>query len=826
MKRIQRQFGVVVFLVLMDCTPMAVDTSVQQSIAADSIKAEPDSEDEREIREWASKGVKRPPVDQLSKPYHPGSLKKLSNEELFRYMGRGKCMEDWEIGNTLKPCLPDGFWKMDSKAAALALADVNRYSTYREKCRLALDDRDGQKPPESGTVAFYDRSARCYNAVDVRYLLRADPNSSYLAYSRAWEQGFVLRNFVHNQPAYDFRYCELSYEDARRVFQTIWWLNRIGPRPDRSEDYGFGGTTSADGQGTVILRSDEGKLLLKTRSFLSIFPVAVIWQGDYGGAVFLKLVEFLFTQALPDRCGKPWKEWEPKHAQDVLTRQTTVPVYTPEETQRLHSCAEKFLGLYAPDESRLSNGIAAHAVAAAGTFAWQDLTNAVEKIHEILPYPEKSLVTTKDFDSEIEWVKTSTSIRDGARKAGELEIQKLNFCNDPDDANVNVLKRAVSLSLRQLKAARDPSALQKWAASREYGCQWALQQLAVTDKKRYVEALEWWLKNSRTEISRQIFEEITRVDSSRALELAKQFPPDEKGDLSVSSFAHLKAVDGIPDEGKRVQTLVQVALDPKSGQAERARAIELLVPPEDPLRYPSRDVDEALLKMMEPKMTGEITSEMLPRAAQALARRGRVEFYPVIERKFCEEAGGFMDNGTLQALAYLTQFDPDKLKPLFQSVVEPHLKRSGRTLNDILWSIWSADLRELKSSLEAMATSGPQDYEGHRANSGGTPRETEGRFHLARKIVSIWNETDLTTRANLLIAFGVEDLGWHASSGETARWKTELKEVSKVLKEEDMRRVKEFLAWCRAGKEGEHPFQQENRRRMVDEAAKCLGLSK
>ncbi len=78
-----------------------------------------------------------------------------------------------------------------------------------------MDDRDDQKPPEICSIAFTDASDRSYNAVDSNYFLRVDPKKSYLAYARSWAGGMVFFNFVHDQPAFDFRFCELTYKEAR-----------------------------------------------------------------------------------------------------------------------------------------------------------------------------------------------------------------------------------------------------------------------------------------------------------------------------------------------------------------------------------------------------------------------------------------------------------------------------------------------------------------------------------------------------------------------------------------------------------------------------------
>ena len=46
--------------------------------------------------------------------------------------------------------LPARFWELSPKEAALALVEANRSPENRSACRLALDDRNGVKPPARG----------------------------------------------------------------------------------------------------------------------------------------------------------------------------------------------------------------------------------------------------------------------------------------------------------------------------------------------------------------------------------------------------------------------------------------------------------------------------------------------------------------------------------------------------------------------------------------------------------------------------------------------------------------------------------------------------
>jgi hypothetical protein len=203
----------------------------------------------------------------------------------------------------------------------------------------------------------------------------------------------------------------------------------------------------------------------------------------------------------------------------------------------------------------------------------------------------------------------------------------------------------------------------------------------------------------------------------------------------------------IPEEGKWIQAVIEVILDPGSGWEERRRAIELLVPRDQPVRYPTRDIDEALLRLFEPQLADEGGNLTLGKACRALARRGRSECFEKMENKVAQTEDAFVSDDVLGALTHLSQFDPGKFNPRLTALLRPRLQRADGATSGVLWSIWAADLREFKPDLEAMATSGPDDYDVTASYFGIDAPPEERRHHLARQIVAIWNENDPATRA-------------------------------------------------------------------------------
>ena len=351
----------------------------------------------------------------------------------------------------------------------------------------------------------------------------------------------------------------------------------------------------------------------------------------------------------------------------------------------------------------------------------------------------------------------------------------------------------------KIRLAADLGVLQKWACSKEDGCQWALQRLRAKDSKRYVAALEWWLANSEEKWARQAYDALAESDTVRARQIAGGVEPGKKGDLSVSAFARLKEAGAIPDEKKRVETLIDIVLDPKSGWDQRLEALELLVPAEQPMRYPDKAIDVTLVKLFDPALADSTINFTRSRACRALARRGRIEcFDQMMGALFTADMTDYDE--LMGPVVQLAQQSPDDLGNKLGAALKPELTLTGRSVNELIRAIWAADLRGLEADVRKLATSGPDDYEDEAMSAScSEKREVSGRCHLARQILALWNEEDLVTRCRLLIAFGYKnkyDFVGEPKEERLARLKDELAGLAHKLSPEQKQRVADFVAWC------------------------------
>ena len=729
---------------------------------------------------------KEKPVPPAAKPYQRKSLAEVSDAELLRRMGRGKAAYEYEDEVGVRKQVPAGFWTMEPKRAALAVVEGSRSAEHRAAYELAVDDRGGVAAPETGSVSFSSSSSRCYNAVDGYYFLRVDPKGSYLAYARSWSGGVVFYSVVHDQPAFDLRLCPLSYEEARHLAQTIWWLDRVRSR--RIVDDGTLGDFSmmhstADGRGRVVLRDGAGAPVVERNGTLWSGEPSERWNGNYDHEVFVNFSGYLMSDVLTRRIGKAWTEAEPKNEQDTLSRQEHGPRYSEAELKRIRALSAQFLAWFSLGQDRVSFGIVTCAADAAGTLVMPETRTVLGKIVELAPW--------------------ATVVK----RADEVN-------------EATLLRTVAQIALRKIKTDGDAAGLYSWAITEQPGCQWAMQRLASVDKARYVEALEVWMGRVRAAGARQIFEEIRRVAPERATAIAAALSPKDRGALTVSAFAQLNATGKPADEQERIKGLLEVMLAPKSGWEQRGDAIELLVPPGEPLRYPQKEVDEALRRLLDADRTDDLGNFTLARACRALALRQRTEVFDRMETVLKTGKDSFTYDRILGALVLLAQADPGRFGGRVKAIVVPELKATNKPVSELLWAVWAMDLRELKPELERLGTGDERDYEDSKASSsGGDVKPVLGRFHLARKIADVWNAEDAVTQIRVLTALAAGEAyrfaGDEPQPERVARLRAELAKAAKGLTVEQRERVEVFFKAVEA--EGE-------RETAAGQTAKATGM--
>jgi hypothetical protein len=360
------------------------------------------------------------------------------------------------------------------------------------------------------------------------------------------------------------------------------------------------------------------------------------------------------------------------------------------------------------------------------------------------------------------------------------------------------LLRLVRQGIEKIDRSTNLSELGEWAVSNREGNQWALQALARLDGSRYATALETRINTSDGKWAGQFFAALVKADRARAVSFAKTLRTDASRSLVVAAFRLLSEENAIPGEAARVSELLRMIQGSKTEWKDAWDAIEALVPEAQPLRYPGPEIDKALLKILDFMPANSESNNVFQPACRALAIRGRTAAFDQIVSATLIQKDPMLAAGALGPLVQLAQADPEHLNAKLESFLTPHLKTTSLHVTDLLWAIWAADLRGLKPEIERLATSSPDEYEDKRSDTwGGTIQPIEGRFHLARKIASLWNEEDPDTKVRLMFAFLLQDgasFVGGASPERTNRMRDDLR--SGVAKLSPMRKaaLSRFLA--------------------------------
>lgn len=746
-------------------------------------------------------------LSELSKPYQKVSFQEMSDQAIIRYMGRGKAHWEFDRDWSIKTHVPTNFWKMAPKDAALEAVEANRYEDHKRCYRLAIDDRDGSKPPEVCTLAFSDVSDRSYYSADHHFFVRADPKGSYLAYAGASSGGIVFYNFVTDVQSFDLRYCEMSYEEARQIVHTIWWLNRIRSYRDEVMPNIGSGSTSANGSGCLVLRDGTGQLLLKIERTIQVFgSVADMWDHNYNQSVLMNLATTMIYGGLLEKLGERWSGGKDTTGEYFLSSLTNAAAIKVEEEVNTRDLAGRFLNLFSTNQAHLSIAVANVSARAAGSLLCSNLVHKLGALQAGIPADTTKRRTSKEVEAEIESLKGAIRkdekniVLKNQVEVLEKELRAINRETGVED--VNALKAAITLAQRQIRDAEDLQALQEWATSRTPGFQWALQRLRERDTKRYVAALEWWTKNTKEEWARQAFNAITTVDPKRSEEIAKAVKADQRSDLTVSALNRLSELKQIPDELQRIRAALKIARDPTNKWEERCAALEVLIPEEQPLRFSYPEIDETLLALIDHKEEDELNQQfVIAKSCEGLARRKRVDCFDKLETVLKSTDNWIVFRSSSAAVHQLAACDPEKLRPRLENLFRSVIEDKNCDLESLVMKAWAQDLREQKRVFEGLATSSSEDYEYDWMNR--THPDVQPlplRTHAARHIVALWEDNDPYTQCRLLIAFALsEEYKKFADmdSDYAERLEADLVRLYHALTVEEKGKIAAFCEYCK-----------------------------
>ncbi len=157
------------------------------------------------------------------------SLKGKSNEELVQLLVGGKSARKLEAeerrASEVETHLPDHFWEMPPREAALALVQANCNLKLKTQLKISLGGENRQ-PPDKGSVQLRLESGYFGMERETLRNLSSDGMTSTLEFSNVELRGPVKRSVVERAIRRTTR-SGLPGEEARRLYEIVWWLGQV-----------------------------------------------------------------------------------------------------------------------------------------------------------------------------------------------------------------------------------------------------------------------------------------------------------------------------------------------------------------------------------------------------------------------------------------------------------------------------------------------------------------------------------------------------------------------------------------------------------------------
>lgn len=230
------------------------------------------------------------------------SLKGKSNEELVHLLIGGKSARKLEAeerrANEVETHLPDHFWEMPPKDAALALVQAN--CDLKVKARSRISVKSDRSPPPKGDIQLRWRSSTCSFPHEGLFSLRLNGGTSTFTFSNVDLSGPVKRVQVENA-VQKTTGVDIPAESAQRLYEIIWWLGRVRMDPieqPTTDEIVFSGefiTSTADGHGEFSVQPEGPR---KVEVALCAWPLSERYRETFDFDIYASFADFIMREAL------------------------------------------------------------------------------------------------------------------------------------------------------------------------------------------------------------------------------------------------------------------------------------------------------------------------------------------------------------------------------------------------------------------------------------------------------------------------------------------------------------------------------------------------
>ena len=236
----------------------------------------------------------------------------------------------------------------------------------------------------------------------------------------------------------------------------------------------------------------------------------------------------------------------------------------------------------------------------------------------------------------------------------------------------------------------------------------------------------------------------------------------------------------------------------------RSRAMDNLVPWQEPMRYRDSRIDaalrpiadEKLVKRANPPKKADEWNFDSAHAAECLASRDRTEIFPILLSALRAGDDRHSSDYLLAAAALLGSRHPELRGPILEYLQEQLADIGGSKHGS--WKLfdtaWRFDFRELQPALEKVATANANEIEDELGTAQvSPPRQATRGFHAARKILLTWSERDPLTKLKL-------DGLLEASSTAGFQPAEHLHRQFEQVREPEQQAFREFIEWMKMQK--------------------------
>lgn len=684
------------------------------------------------------------------KPFQFQSLKGRSDGEIARAMDGKLAVDSFHPADAPDTHLPEGFWKMDPKSAALALVEANRTPAHRKMVRIAVDDRNEVRPPAAGWMVHHFKSSTCYVASTSLTVLRFGIEKPYIFQSGTSKNGFVGANPLADRIGHALRLIPVSKDEARFLSETLFWLDRIRSRSSKEDRFGGGMSSTADGSGTMDFQIGNQEPQRVKGTLWHGPSLASRWTDDYDQNTCINFSDYLLTDALPKHLIGRWDAIPLDHRN--LATSLADRVKPREDSDARDELS--FIVLTALERHQTDPWPAAALallVNCAGESGLSETLPVLEELNGKLSPPSGDEKEFRELEVKFKGQFVSPDDVEGGKQWERYQSLIGRMAHDVPCQ----LREPLARAIKQLRALYQPVPLLKMAESNDASAAWALQQLQIHHPAAYADTLIASFRDADTKSRGMIFATLAAAYPPGAKLLRETLTEQQAADLAIELAGFEQKQE--PELAKsRIPDLLEIARDAPGNRdySERGPAIELLsvLPLDEPQRA---QFEGLLLAELKTPRRDNIKLSILPWIIPALVKLPEPDRYwdaLVASSGNATEHGEF--HYLLNALSTLALAKLEIRKPQLADFIRPRFTRHGGNMNDLFLAALALDLRELAPEIAHLASSGPDVEDGKCANGrgGGFTGPGNERYHLARHVTALWLETDADTRARMWTA--------------------------------------------------------------------------